>query len=308
MVILTFRNLRGYLLPVNQHYKNLAKVNNNLTEKLDFNVMSRFIIRLENHSAMSNFGGEKMMKQITIGKLSKISGVSPRTIRHYGDIGLLQCAAKTETNYRLYGEEEVRRLEKILLFKNLGFSLDDIYTILFTEENQQVGELFEKRLEDFERQMSEISRYQELLKGIINIYRSYGLEYVDNYHLIKELVGMNNLFVKTFNRLDLELQINVLKEIYHTGSLTPLTLNEIGVESGSQLLRELHLIVVKVLLNKVDRNIERDIILSLEKDDPEFAAEVKKAMFTFEDIIILPDSTIEKWLVLTIFQWYYRVR
>ncbi len=54
-----------------------------------------------------------MEKLITIGKLAKMSGISTRTIRHYEEIGLLSYADSTDTNYRLYGENEIKRLELI---------------------------------------------------------------------------------------------------------------------------------------------------------------------------------------------------
>lgn len=238
-----------------------------------------------------------MDEQIPIGKFSKISGVSTRTIRHYEDLGLLECASKTESNYRLYGEEEIKKLEKILLFKSLGFSLEDIKDILSTSENQKIVGLFDKRLQNLDREMSEIVRHKKILNAITNIYKSQGLDYVNNYHLMKEMIGVNNIFVKNFNTLDLQLQIKILMELYRTGSLTPETLKEIGTGSGTRLLKELHMITIKVLLNKVDQNVEKNIVQTLQKEDPDFAEEVKNAMFTFDDIAMLPDVTIEKWLI-----------
>ena len=245
---------------------------------------------------MTHSGGRRMIEQITIGKLAKMSGVSTRTIRYYEDIGLLECAAKTDANYRLYGDKEIKRLEKIMLFKSLGFSLEEIKTILETEENQKITQLFKKRMRAFEQKMTELSQYKEMLKAITRIYKAEGIEYVDNYHLMKEMITMNNMFSKTFNKADLELQIKVIKEIYRTGTLTPDTLKEMGIQQGSQLLKELHIIIVKSLLMRTDKSVEKDIIISLEKTDPDFAEELKKAIFTFEDILILPDATIKKWL------------
>ncbi len=245
---------------------------------------------------MTIIGVKWMDELITIGKLSKISGVSTRTIRHYEEIGLLSCAAKTETNYRLYGEEEIRKLEKILLFKSLRFSLGEIHDILSSGENQRIVDIFNDRLQNFEQKISELSRSKEILTAVTKIYKLHGLEYVNNYRLMKEMIGMNNVFVKIFNKLDLSLQIKILLELYRTGSLTPETLKEIGTEPGTRLLNELHMTIVKVLLNKVDRNVEKNIIVNLEKIDSEFADELKKAMFTFDDIAMLPDVTIEKWL------------
>jgi len=61
----------------------------------------------------------------SIGKLSKMTGVSTRSIRHYEEIGLLSCASVTDSNYRLYGEMELKRLQQILLLRSLEFSKVD---------------------------------------------------------------------------------------------------------------------------------------------------------------------------------------
>lgn len=95
---------------------------------------------------------------------------------------------------------------------------------------------------------------------------------------------MSTKFTKIFNRLDLRLQIKILKELYKTGTLSPETLREIGSKSGQLLLNELHMIIVETLLNGVEPGIERTIMETLEKEEPEFAEDAKKAMFTFSDI------------------------
>lgn len=52
-----------------------------------------------------------MDKMITIVRLSRITGVSTRSIRHYESIGLLSCTAYFDSNYRLYGDKEIKRLQ-----------------------------------------------------------------------------------------------------------------------------------------------------------------------------------------------------
>ena len=85
-------------------------------------------------------------------KLSKMAGVSARALRHYDDIGLLKPARVAETGYRIYGKVEVDILQQILLYKELGFALDDIKKMLsstnFDKEQafvQHLAELLEKR-------------------------------------------------------------------------------------------------------------------------------------------------------------------
>ena len=68
--------------------------------------------------------------QLTVKQAASLSGVSVRTLHHYHKIGLLEPAQITEAGYRLYGPEELARLQQILLYKELGFPLDEIRPLL----------------------------------------------------------------------------------------------------------------------------------------------------------------------------------
>lgn len=67
---------------------------------------------------------------MTVHEVSKISGVSIRALHHYDHIGLLPATEVTEAGYRLYDEAALERLQNILFFKELEFSLKDIKEIL----------------------------------------------------------------------------------------------------------------------------------------------------------------------------------
>jgi DNA-binding transcriptional MerR regulator len=237
-----------------------------------------------------------MNDNYTIGKISKISGVSTRTIRFYCDIGLLGCSTNTETNYRFYSEEDIKRLEQILLFKSLGFSLDEIKIILASSDNQSVDKLFNEKLVDIETKVSQLIRCKEVLMAINNIYRKSKLGYLDNHHIIKELSYMNNVFVKMFSKLDSVLQAKVISELYYTGTLSNETIKNIATEPGFRILNELHMMLIKSIFNKLDRDVEKRLMEEIEKTDFNLSEEIKGAMFTFEDVIILSDKIIEKWL------------
>ena len=61
---------------------------------------------------------------LTVNEVSKLTGVSVRSLHHYDAIGLLKPAKVTEAGYRLYGDDELARLQNILLFRELQFPLD----------------------------------------------------------------------------------------------------------------------------------------------------------------------------------------
>ena len=66
----------------------------------------------------------------TVNEVSKLTGVSIRTLQYYDRIGLLKPAQRTQAGYRLYDDAALERLQQILLFRELEFSLDEIKAIL----------------------------------------------------------------------------------------------------------------------------------------------------------------------------------
>jgi Cu(I)-responsive transcriptional regulator len=67
---------------------------------------------------------------MNIGNASKASGVSQRMIRHYEKIGLIPEAARRDSGYRDYSESDVSRLAFIANARDLGFSIEEIGTLL----------------------------------------------------------------------------------------------------------------------------------------------------------------------------------
>jgi MerR family transcriptional regulator, thiopeptide resistance regulator len=66
----------------------------------------------------------------TVGEAAQLSKVSVRTLHHYDEIGLLAPSTRTEAGYRLYEDADLARLHQIMLFRELGFSLDEIRRVM----------------------------------------------------------------------------------------------------------------------------------------------------------------------------------
>jgi DNA-binding transcriptional MerR regulator len=73
----------------------------------------------------------------SVNEVSKLSGVSRRTLQYYDEIGLLPPSAVKESGYRQYDDESLCRLWSILFYKELGISLNDIRALL--ENPKDVG-------------------------------------------------------------------------------------------------------------------------------------------------------------------------
>lgn len=68
--------------------------------------------------------------EYTIKKLGNIAGISTRTLRYYDEIGILKPTKINSSGYRIYGEEEVNRLQQILFYKELDLELEEIGRII----------------------------------------------------------------------------------------------------------------------------------------------------------------------------------
>jgi DNA-binding transcriptional MerR regulator len=77
----------------------------------------------------------------TVKKLSKLSGVTIRTLHFYEEIGLLKPAYYGSNGYRYYEEKELLQLQQILFFKELGFSLKQIQNVLGKSDFDQLAAL-----------------------------------------------------------------------------------------------------------------------------------------------------------------------
>src|SRR5512135_855581 len=66
----------------------------------------------------------------TVKQLSQLAGVTPRTLHHYDQIGLLKPSRVGDNGYRYYGEESLLKLQQILFYRELGFELSQVRDIL----------------------------------------------------------------------------------------------------------------------------------------------------------------------------------
>ena len=66
----------------------------------------------------------------TVKAVAEFAGVSIRTLHHYDEIGLLKPDGTSRSGYRLYSDSDLEHLQEILFFKELGFGLQEIKTIM----------------------------------------------------------------------------------------------------------------------------------------------------------------------------------
>lgn len=105
-----------------------------------------------------------------IGELAAELGINPKTIRYYGQIGLLAAPRRTPAGYRVYGSAERDRLRFIFKAKNVGLSLDEIRAVLGLHGHGEqpcahVIELLDRKLAAVDDQLRVLGEYRaELLE------------------------------------------------------------------------------------------------------------------------------------------------
>lgn len=93
----------------------------------------------------------------TVREVSKLTGVSVRTLHHYDAIGLLKPTEVTTAGYRMYDDAALSRLQNILLFRELQFSLKEIKAILDSPDFDQT-EAIAQQIELLELQYKHIGK------------------------------------------------------------------------------------------------------------------------------------------------------
>jgi len=134
------------------------------------------------------------MPMMTVHEVSKLAGVSIRTLQYYDKIGLLHPTGYTDAGYRLYDDTDLERLQHILLFRELEFPLKDISAIINSP--------------DFDRNKA-LDQQIELLR-----LKKEHIDNLMNFALGIKLIGVKHMDFKAFDRSKLDEYSKQAKEIY----------------------------------------------------------------------------------------------
>ena len=135
-----------------------------------------------------------------VGELARRTGLTVRTLHHYDQVGLLQPSRRTAAGHRLYGGEEVARLQQIQSLRRLGFGLDEIRELLDRPEFSP-ARVVELHLERVREQIRLQQRLCERLEGIAARLRA--AETVSADDLIRTIEAMS-MFEKYYTPEQLE--------------------------------------------------------------------------------------------------------
>jgi Cu(I)-responsive transcriptional regulator len=110
---------------------------------------------------------------LKIGDLAKATDTKVETIRYYEHVGLLAAPARTVGNYRAYSAEHLNRLSFIRRARDLGFSIDQVRTLLNLSDQKQrscaaVDAIAREHLAEVERKIADLTFLRRELKELID--------------------------------------------------------------------------------------------------------------------------------------------
>jgi len=109
---------------------------------------------------------------MNIGEASHHSGVPPKTIRYYEDIGLIRPAARHANNYRDYDDDGIRTLQFLKRARSLGFSIEDCRDLLSLYQDRHrssgdVKDVARRRVREIETKIAELETMRSTLNRLI---------------------------------------------------------------------------------------------------------------------------------------------
>lgn len=111
-----------------------------------------------------------MSGRYTISQLAHAAGIPTTTLRYYERIGLTEPEDRSAGNYRLYGDDALRKLNFIRAAQAIGFTLDDVKALLGAQDGGvpsccDVQGLIEERLAEIEARLKDLRHVQKVLKA-----------------------------------------------------------------------------------------------------------------------------------------------
>jgi DNA-binding transcriptional MerR regulator len=102
----------------------------------------------------------------TVGQIGKLFKLSRTALLYYDEIGLLSPSARSSSNYRLYSQSDVQRLERIKIYRDAGLSLDVIRKLLQTDSASATA-ILERHLLEVNQEIAKLRQQQCVIAKLL---------------------------------------------------------------------------------------------------------------------------------------------
>ncbi|UFU07191.1 MerR family transcriptional regulator [Ruania halotolerans] len=130
-----------------------------------------------------------------VGELSRVTGLTVRTLHHWGDVGLIVPTARTSAGHRLYTESDVERVYQVLALRRLGVDLATAGALL--NGSAEVGEVLTRHLAAVEAQIVALRRLRDGLEA--TLATASGRSSDDFLDLIRKVIIVDETVQKHFS-------------------------------------------------------------------------------------------------------------
>lgn len=130
--------------------------------------------------------------------VSKIAGVSKRTLQYYDDLGLINLE-RDKDKYRIYDKSSLERIWNILVLKEAGFSLKEIKE-LFKLSNDELIKSLDRKTDVINKEIAEL----KLRKELLNLIKNNGLSFENS--------NSNNSYSKEIKKIKNNLKHSIKEE------------------------------------------------------------------------------------------------
>lgn len=155
-----------------------------------------------------------MEKYYTTGKFAKLANVSERTLRYYDQVGLLKPSFVLENGYRQYGNQDLLRLQKILLLRKLGFSIEEIVSFLSNQNKEEdVLKSLQMQKELIDHRIQTYNSIKESLTLTMDTIQNQGMNWNKVIEVLNLLSRDDQMIESYKNSNNLKVRIN-LHELY----------------------------------------------------------------------------------------------
>ncbi|MBQ8826725.1 MAG: effector binding domain-containing protein [Oscillospiraceae bacterium] len=107
------------------------------------------------------------MENLTISQVSKLYDVTPRMLRHYEKLGLIEAVHKEDYAYRMYDEAAVRRLQQIIVLRKLRIPLKHIAIILNDGSKLHALQIMRDNIAELDGEISSLEKIRGILKAFV---------------------------------------------------------------------------------------------------------------------------------------------